>query len=53
MELPIAMGGPTGPKGGTHQNRGFNIPTPRYQFDTVTFTLDHIYILDVRFLFKL
>ena len=26
MELPIATGDPTGPRGGTHRDRGSNIP---------------------------
>ena len=30
MELPMGRGDPTGPRGGTHRNRGSNIPTPRH-----------------------
>ena len=29
MELPIATGDPTGPRGGTNQDRGSNVPTPQ------------------------
>ena len=36
MELDIAMGGPTGPRGGSHWNRGFSIPIPRHHRYRVT-----------------
>ena len=29
VELPIAMGGPTGPRGGTQQDHRTNVPTPQ------------------------
>ena len=32
----MGKGDPTGPRGGTHRNRGSNIPTPRYQRHRVT-----------------
>ena len=36
MELPIATGDPTGPRGGTHGDHGSNIPTPWYHQYRVT-----------------
>ena len=36
MELPMESGGPIGPRGGTHQDCGSNIPTPRYHRYHVT-----------------
>ena len=38
MELPIATGGPTGPREGTHWSLRSNIPTPRYLQYSVTHT---------------
>ena len=36
VELPIATGDPTGPKGGIHRDRRSNIPTSRYHRYRVT-----------------
>ena len=36
VEMPIGSGVPTGPRGGTHRDRGSNIPTPRYHRYRVT-----------------
>ena len=36
MEMPMGSGVPTGPRGGTHRDRGSNIPTQRYQRHRVT-----------------
>ena len=36
MEMPVEMSGPTGPRGGTHRDRGSNVPTPRYHRYHVT-----------------
>ena len=30
MEMPMGLGVPTGPRGGTHRDRGSNIQTLRY-----------------------
>ena len=36
MEFPIATGVPTGPGGGTHRERGSNVPTPWFHRYCVT-----------------
>ena len=36
VEIPMRLGVPTGPRGGTHRDRGSNVPTPRYHRYRVT-----------------
>ena len=36
VEMPMGSGVPTGPRGGTHRDRGSNVPTPRYHRYRVT-----------------
>ena len=48
----MGSGVPTGPRGGTHRDRGSNIPTPRYQWHRVTHAGSYLRT-NVRFLSQL
>ena len=52
VEMPMGMGVPTGPRGGTHRDRGSNIPTPRYKRHRVSHAGSYLRT-DVRFLNQL